>query len=69
MTQTQKINIILSLRKKLNLSQAEFGKLIGMENPQISRLENGSSPSVKTLERIARATNHSLIIEFKENDK
>lgn len=67
MTQTQKTNIILSLRKKLNLSQSEFGKLIGMENPQISRLENGKSPSVKTLERIAMATNHSLIIEFKEN--
>jgi transcriptional regulator with XRE-family HTH domain len=45
-----------ALRQSRRLTQEDMRKRTGMLRPHISRLENGhTAPSVKTLERIARA--------------
>ena len=55
-----------SLRAALDLTQAEFGELVGMPQSTVARLESGrQNPSVKVLKRIAAATGTELVIEFR----
>lgn len=55
-----------SLRADLDLTQAEFGELVGMPQSTVARLESGrQNPSVKMLKRIASATGTELVIEFR----
>ena len=54
------------LRADLDLTQTEFGHLIGVPQSTIARLESGKqAPSVATLKRIAKATDTELVIEFR----
>ena len=55
-----------SLRAHLEMTQTEFGRLIGVPQSTIARLESGrQAPSVATLKRIAKATGSELVIEFR----
>jgi DNA-binding XRE family transcriptional regulator len=59
---TQKL---IKLRLKHQLSQYQLAKKIGSQQPAISRLESGNSkPNFSILERIAKATNTKLEINF-----
>ena len=50
----------------LDMTQTEFGRLIGAPQSTIARLESGTqAPSVATLTRIAQATGTELVIEFR----
>ena len=54
------------LRADMDLTQTEFGRLIGVPQSTIARLESGQqNPSVGTLKRIAEATGTELVIEFR----
>ncbi len=54
------------LRADLDMTQTEFGRLIGAPQSTIARLESGQqNPSVGTLKRIARATGTELVVEFR----
>ena len=54
------------LRVDLDMTQTEFGRLLGVPQSTIARLESGrQAPSVATLKRIARATGTELVIEFR----
>jgi transcriptional regulator with XRE-family HTH domain len=54
------------LRADLDMTQSEFGRLVGVPQSTVARLESGSqAPSVATLERIAKATGTELVIEFR----
>lgn len=58
------IRAIIRRRNELRLSQAQLAGIIGMQQPAISRLENGANNStVSTLFKVADAL--SLDIEFK----
>jgi predicted transcriptional regulator len=53
------------LRADLDMTQTEFGRLVGMPQSTIARLESGKqAASVATLKRIAQATGTELVIEF-----
>lgn len=57
---------IANLRGAHDLTQAEFGELVGMPQSTVARLESGrQNPSVKILKRIAAATGTELVIEFR----
>ncbi|MGA2521366.1 MAG: helix-turn-helix transcriptional regulator [Acidimicrobiales bacterium] len=52
-------------RKRAQVSQVELAEEAGMTQPAIARLEKGLvSPTVITLDRIARALGTELIIDF-----
>lgn len=54
------------LRADLDMTQTEFGRLIGVPQSTVARLESGQqNPSVATLKRIAEATGTELVIEFR----
>ena len=57
---------INGLRAERNMTQTEFGRLIGVPQSTVARLESGTqAPSVATLKRIAEATDTELVIEFR----
>lgn len=48
---------VVAYRVDNNLSQAQFGRMLGMTQPAIARLEGGEdTPTLKTLARISAAT-------------
>lgn len=54
------------LRVGLDMTQTEFGRLVGVPQSTVARLESGKqAPSVATLKRIAKATDTELVIEFR----
>ena len=58
------------LRADMDLTQTEFGRLIGVPQSTIARLESGQqNPSVGTLKRIAEATGTELVIEFRQPER
>ena len=60
------IRDILLRRSELNLSQVELAKLLGTQQPAISRLERGDGNiTINTLHRIADALNADLEISLK----
>ena len=61
------IRDILLRRSQLNLNQAQLAKLIGTQQPAISRLERGDGNiTISTLRRIADALNADLDISLKD---
>jgi transcriptional regulator with XRE-family HTH domain len=55
------------LRADLDMTQTEFGRLVGVPQSTVARLESGQqNPSVGMLQRIARATDTELVIEFRQ---
>jgi transcriptional regulator with XRE-family HTH domain len=54
---------VYELRRRLNLTQAQFAEKVGVSNDTISRIERGiRSPSFDVLERLAKA----LDVEIRE---
>lgn len=64
-TPSQLGTAILAVRQVAGLSQTELATKLKTAQGNIGRLEKGRTwPSTRTLERIARATGHKLIISF-----
>ena len=60
------IQALIDARKKAGLTQKQLSDRTGINQADISRLENSeANPSLKTLKRLASATNTVLKIEFK----
>ena len=58
--------MVSSARAKSGLSQAKLSELTGIDQADISKIENGlSNPSISTLERIAKALRADLEISIK----
>ena len=56
---------VRAARKRAGMSQVELAERTGMTQPAIARVERGSnSPTVITLERIARALGTELVVDF-----
>jgi ribosome-binding protein aMBF1 (putative translation factor) len=48
---------VVAYRADTNLSQAQLGRMLGMTQPAVARLESGEeTPTLKTLARISAAT-------------
>lgn len=59
---------ILAARTAAGLSQTELARKLKTAQGNIARLEkSGSIPSTNTLQRIAKATGHKLVITFRRN--
>lgn len=59
-------NAIIAIRAKEGLTQKEFAQRLGMNQPQISRLEAGEHvPDLKTLVRVAAGFDIELMIDIK----
>lgn len=56
---------VIAARTRAGLTQEELAKKMGTTQPVIARLESGRNhPSMRTLERLAIATNSRLLIGF-----
>jgi len=56
---------VLEARNRVGLTQAELARKMGTTQPVLARLEGGRArPSMRTLERLARATGTRLLIRF-----
>jgi predicted transcriptional regulator len=60
------IQAIITARLEQNLTQKELAEKVGIRQSNISRIENGNcSPTIATLQLIARGMGKTLHIEFK----
>ena len=56
---------VIDVRNSAGLTQKELARKMGTTQPVIARLESGRSrPSMRTLERLAKATGSRLQISF-----
>ncbi|MFH1637556.1 MAG: helix-turn-helix transcriptional regulator, partial [Candidatus Woesearchaeota archaeon] len=56
---------VYELRRRVNLTQAQFAERVGVSNDTISRIERGiRSPSFDVLERIAKALDIEVLELF-----
>ena len=56
---------MIDARKKQGITQKELSALTGISQADISRLEHGTgNPSIRTLQRVAKALHMALKIEF-----
>jgi transcriptional regulator with XRE-family HTH domain len=56
---------VRAARRRAGVSQSELAERAGTSQPSIARLEKGQvSPTVITLDRIARALGTDLVIDF-----
>jgi len=56
---------VIEARNRVGLTQAELARKMGTTQPVLARLEGGRTrPSMRTLERLARATGTRLLIRF-----
>jgi HTH-type transcriptional regulator/antitoxin HipB len=56
---------VRAARRRAGLSQVELAERTGMTQPAIARLERGLvSPTVITLDRVARALGAELVVDF-----
>ena len=59
------IESLIKARIDSGLTQNELSEMTGISQADISRIENGNAnPSLKTLQRIAKALNKKLVIRF-----
>ncbi|HLI74945.1 MAG TPA: helix-turn-helix transcriptional regulator [Acidimicrobiales bacterium] len=59
---------VRAARLRAGVSQVELARRTGTSQPSIARLERGMvSPTVITLDRIARALGAELVIDFEPN--
>lgn len=59
------IRAILDARIAKNLSQKQLSELTGINQADISRIENGNgNPSIRTLQRLAEGLGMKLKLEF-----
>lgn len=59
------IDSLLSMRQKAGLTQEQLADRMGTQKGNISRLEKGSNPSWKTLEKYAHACGFDISMAFK----
>lgn len=56
---------VIDARNRAGLTQAELARKMGTTQPVVARLEGGRGrPSMRTLERLAKATGSRLLIRF-----
>jgi transcriptional regulator with XRE-family HTH domain len=56
---------VIDARSRAGLTQSELARKMGTTQPVVARLEGGRSrPSMRTLERLAEATESRLLIAF-----
>lgn len=56
---------VIDVRNRAGLTQQELARKMGTTQPVVARLESGRSrPSMRTLERLAKATGSRLVISF-----
>jgi predicted transcriptional regulator len=61
----QVIRALLDGRKEKNITQKQLSELTGINQADISKIENGNAnPSIRTLKRIAEAMNMKLKLDF-----
>ena len=59
------IRSMIKARKSQNLTQKQLAELVGIDQGDISKLENGlRNPTIQLLNRIADSMNMTLKIEF-----
>lgn len=59
------IMAIIDARNKLGLTQQDIANKTGIDRADISKIENGVvNPTVKTLQKLAKAMNSKLVISF-----
>ena len=60
---------VIDARKRAGLTQQELAKKMGTTQPVVARLESGRvRPSMRTLERFAKATGSRLLISFEPRE-
>jgi transcriptional regulator with XRE-family HTH domain len=60
---------VLEVRSRAGLTQEELARKMGTTQPVVARLESGRTrPSMRTLERLAKATGSRLLIRFEPRD-
>jgi ribosome-binding protein aMBF1 (putative translation factor) len=56
---------VMDARNRAGLTQVELARKMGTTQPVVARLEGGRTrPSMRTLERLAKATGSRLLIRF-----
>lgn len=56
---------VIAARKRAGLTQTELARRMGTTQPAVTRMESGRvQPSLRTLQRLARATGSRLMIKF-----
>jgi len=55
---------LVELRQQKGLSQRDLATLTKATQAQIARIERGANTTLKTISRIAQATNKKLVIAF-----
>ena len=56
---------VMDVRNRAGLTQEELARRMGTTQPVVARLESGRTrPSMRTLERLAKATGSRLLISF-----
>ncbi len=56
---------VIAARKRAGLTQVELARKMGTTQPAVTRMESGRvEPSLRTLRRLARATDSTLAIRF-----
>jgi len=60
---------VIEARSRAGLTQQELARKMGTTQPVVARLESGGTrPSMRTLERLAKATGSRLLISFQPRD-
>jgi transcriptional regulator with XRE-family HTH domain len=60
---------VIDVRNRAGLTQKQLARKMGTTQPVVARLESGRTrPSMRTLERLARATGSRLSISFETRD-
>ena len=56
---------VMDVRNRAGLTQGELARRMGTTQPVVARLESGRTrPSLRTLQRLAKATDTRLLIRF-----
>lgn len=59
------MKMLIKARNEQKLTQKDLSKKIGMDQAEISKLENGNAnPTLKVLQRLANGLNKKLEIKF-----
>jgi transcriptional regulator with XRE-family HTH domain len=60
---------VIEARNRAGLTQQELARKMGTTQPVVARLESGGTrPSMRTLDRLAKATGSRLLISFQPLD-
>jgi len=60
---------VIEARRRAGLTQQQLARKMGTTQPVVARLESGStSPSLRTLQRLAEATGSRLLISFEPRE-